>query len=144
MEDEIQLPPSKVEGSVAKWISIQIEAEIKRLSALSQRCIPVPVLMMAIVREAREEPPAGERVWNHVEFKTSFDFSKVKQILLNDPIPCPCKDHHNLVLLVLITDHPVPMLAPHIYDARVPNDLNFWVFVNSSSEKVRLQVDGFV
>ena len=86
-----------------------------------------------------------EVVWNHVEFKTAFDFSRVKQILLGASTPCPLRRGHSAVLTVLLTDSPMPMLFAYLYDSAVAdNDLRSWVFINSAQERVRFHVDAFV
>lgn len=133
---------AKVEASVAAWLQQRVDGEMVRLTAAAQRCIPVPVLAMAVVRETEGEE---QRVWNHVEFKTAFDFSRVKQILLGDTTPCPLKRSHTCVLTVLVTDSPLPLLFAYLYDASVAgNDLQNWVFVNTAMDKVKFRVDAFV
>lgn len=185
MAGVLELEGTKVESGVADFLARLVEKEMTRLGEAAQRCIPVPVLAMATVREivqkesidtkesenqnndtktgverkvGEKNKEKGERqgeqtavsstintVWNHVEFKTSFDFSRVRQILLGPSVPCLLKPGYKGVLTVLVTDSPVPMLFAYLYDAAVEeNDLRNWVFINAAQERVRFQVDAFV
>ena len=145
--EEIHAHP--VEANVAQWISQQVEKEMARLSSLNQKCIPVPVLAMCIIRETEtaeaESTPQAAVLWNHVEFKTTFDFTRVQQILLGETMPCPIKKGFTFVTTVLITDGRLPMIFGYLYDSKIKDsNLNNWKFVNAAAEKVRFKVDAFV
>jgi len=39
----------------------------------------------------------GDRIVNRLEVDTGFDFDRVKQIMLSEPIACPVKAGYNYV-----------------------------------------------
>jgi hypothetical protein len=198
-----------VEGDVAVWLGERVKEEMQRLNGLGQKCIPVPISALAVVRETlvtdpphTQEPaqptqpaaPAGSKgakraakkgqqgaapapspaaaptpaestsnesndekdgeaaaaedegpiLWNHVEFKTAFDFARVKQLLLGPAMACPIKEGHSAVLAVLLTDSPMPLLFAYIFPENRENTLQNWVFVNSAQDRVRFRIDAFV
>lgn len=67
------------------WIREQFDQEVARVKGKGQMVIPVPVKNCSVVKE-------GKAYINRVECATAFDFSKVKQILLSEPVACPDKD----------------------------------------------------
>eukprot|EP00741_Cyanophora_paradoxa_P022160 tig00021435_g21392.t1 len=125
------------EELVRCWIKDQVDKEQMRVEAQGSRLIPMPVKNMGIVRE-------GPRVVNRIEIDTAFDFDKVQQILLSDPIPCPLKPGSNYVHVLLFTEKPIPLLLPYVYDTKVAsnNPLTDWVFLNKQLKRSHHRIKG--
>lgn len=81
-------------------------------------------------------------VVNRVEVDTTFDFTKVRMLLVSTPSTCWEKPGFAYVNLVLFTEKPVPLLLPYLYqrDLQPDNDLRQWVFINKKGERARHEV----
>jgi hypothetical protein len=131
----------QAETSVATWLQTQLDREIKRLAGLGQAAVPVSVKNTGIIRERLPMGKKGDEcdvVVNRVELGSSFDFSRIKQIMTSEPIACPVKDGYKLVFLVLLatlTGRAPPLIAGYVFDGRiVENDLSTWCLINNEGE----------
>lgn len=139
--------------AAVEWIQEQFQQEVARVKATGQMVIPVPVKNCSVVKE-------GKAFVNRVECATAFDFSKVKQILLSEPVGCPYKagesSHRAPALsltapaagyqycnVVLVTRKPIPLLLPYMFEASAKNDRKHWIFVNAKLQRARHKVGTF-
>jgi hypothetical protein len=166
-------PSSAPELEVAQWITKQLNREIKRISSMGQQVLPVTAKNTGIVREESEvvetanseagkagSSDAGAQakrttIINRVELSSSFDFSRVEQLMTSEPIPCPCKPGYSLIFLVMVVKPPAapsghksrrapppPLLAPYIYDSRIAeNDLSTFSLVNNDGEAAVVKIE---
>ena len=138
---------------VAQWVKDRAAEELKRVLAVpGQRALSIPVNNTALMHERTGLKKGDVCVVNRLECATAFDFSKVAQILVGPPTPCPLKRGFSYVNVVLFagdasgtggaaTPSPIAMLVPYLYDTGIPdNDLTQWMFVNSKGAKARLAV----
>jgi hypothetical protein len=87
---------------------------------------------------------------NRVEVGTAFDFKRVTQILVSEPVACPVKPGYNYVNVVLVVPAasggvaPV-LLMPYLYDTSYgrANNLSEWELINSKMETARHRVAAF-
>jgi hypothetical protein len=91
---------------------------------------------MCIVREEK-------KIINRVEMDTRFDFEKIQQILLSDPIDCPYKEGYVYINVLLFTDKPLPIIIPYLYQKDKANKLTEWLLINADGIRVRHHVSGF-
>lgn len=131
----------KVETEVKSWLEGLVAKECCRVRRVNgTRVIPLPVKNCGILVESKGKKNV---IVNRLEIDTGFDFDKVKQILLSPPIPCPVKPNFSMVFCVLLTEKPLPMIVPYMFD--VTTRLNFlreWVFINSRLKKSRHSIQG--
>lgn len=148
----VELDAASLPGRpVATWVKERAAEELQRVLAVpGQRALSIPVNNTALVHERTGLKKGDVCVVNRLECATKFDFSKVAQILVGPPTPCPLKRGFSYVNLVLFAAAaapaaakapPVAMLVPYLYDTGIPdNDLTQWLFVNSKGAKARLAV----
>ncbi|KAK8814166.1 hypothetical protein WA158_008028 [Blastocystis sp. Blastoise] len=129
----------KPEQRVPTWIKEQLNHEIERLKANGANCLPLPVKSISFINDGRD-------YFNRVDLNTSFDFNKLKMVIISDPIPCPHKPGYNYINVVLFTEKLKPMILPYIYDtsyASKGHTLKNWVFVNNQGEEAYHTIDSF-
>ena len=127
----------EVEHDVKAWVAVQVAAECTRAQGLGQRVLRLAVKNCGLVRR-------DEGIVNRVEVDTGFNFDTVKQILLSDPIPVPCKPGYALRHLVLSTGKPLVVLLPYVYDTTVSkNSFGLWEFQNNKAQASTHQVNVF-
>ncbi len=89
---------------------------------------------------------------NRVVFDTSFDFDKVKQILVSPAVNCEPLPGYRCANVVLLThSSPVALLFPYVWNPTAAsafgvqgNDLARWCFVNrAGKESTHVVKDGF-
>jgi hypothetical protein len=160
------------DAELVAWLDREKEAERTRLSGMGARVLPLRVRNMGIVWEepgrveradgsVPEGPPAAAggplRCVNRVELDTTYDFAKIKTVLVSEPRACPIasREGWKFVHVVLLSRGPVGLLLPYLYNPRLhefvgergdpspraPNDLRSWLFVNSRLESTRHEVD---
>lgn len=106
------------------------------------------MLQTAIIREE-------DAFINRVECDTAFDFNKVEQILISEPIPCPVKPGFNYVMHfsqynsqvhVILLCKNIPLIMPYLYNASYNqngHDLKQWLFINNKLVSSRQTIDVF-
>ncbi|EPZ31407.1 hypothetical protein O9G_003129 [Rozella allomycis CSF55] len=95
--------------------------------------------------------PKYPKASNRVELKTTFDFDKVKKILISDPVDYPGKKGYKYVHVLLFTDKSIFLIMPYIYDnalktdkgINVINNLNDWLFINGLGQRSRHRIEQF-
>jgi hypothetical protein len=145
MEFQARIPElvaGNVEEDVAAWVAGQTAAECDRLKRGGVERV-LPLSCSAFCTQ-----DSGAHVWNHVEVLSSFNFDRIRQILVSDPTLCPMKDNFSHVHVVLQTDtqelSTLCILVPYIFDRRNKrNTLKNWAFVNSAGKESRHRVDAF-
>lgn len=136
---------------VAEWMATQSAAEVERLKAFGQQVLLLRVKNVGVVIENVPEPDrkAGKMrrdVANRVEVDTAFDFDRINQLMVSDPVPCPVKSGYCFVHVVLTVDARAapPLLLGYLYDGGIAaNDLRSWLFVNKVGGSSRHRVDEF-
>lgn len=126
-------------------------AEVARLKDLGVTVLLLRVKNVGVVIENVPEPDrkAGKMrrdVANRAEVDTAFDFDRVKQLMVSDPVPCPVKAGYSFVHVVLTVESRTspPLLLGYLYDGGVAgNDLRSWLFVNKTGRASRHRVDEF-
>eukprot|EP00761_Pharyngomonas_kirbyi_P003338 gb/GECH01003342.1/.p1 GENE.gb/GECH01003342.1/~~gb/GECH01003342.1/.p1 ORF type:complete len:179 (+),score=55.41 gb/GECH01003342.1/:1-537(+) len=118
-----------------EWMNSQLDNEKQRLQSQGTKVLPAPVKNTGVVKESK-------RVVNRVEFNTAFDFDKIQQILVSDPIPCPMRPNHQYVHVVLITGG-MPLIFPYLFPHDRMNQLTDWVFINNQFKRSRHKVNRF-
>lgn len=137
-----ELAQGEVEEDVAAFVAEQMRAECARLKQGGvERVLP-----MSCTGFCTQD--SGAHVWNVVEVSTSYDFDKIRAILISEPRPLKMKEHYMHVHLVLQTDkHELStlcMLLPYIYDSRNKrNTLKNFTFANSAGKESRHRIDSF-
>lgn len=147
------------DADAVKWIRAQFDAEVERLKAQGQRVVPLAVKNCSLAREGRQMinrvrahralcpvpqfPAHGAALAPQMELATAFDFRKVKQILVSEPVQCTPKPGFKYVNVVMFTDKPLPLIVPYIFDSGFKNDLRQWVFINTRMERARHKVGHF-
>ena len=124
---------------VIEWLAQKTETERARLVAQGLSPIPMTASNMGLLK--------GEcgSITNRIEFKTNFNFKKVKQILVSDPVKCPCKRGYLHVYLVLATDNlKYPLLLSYLYESDAGNLLNEWLLINGQQHRVHHSIDDYV
>ena len=133
--DDPSADEDEVEHDVLAWTRTQVQAEVDRLKQCDQACLSIPVKNMGVVHED------GVLI-NRVEANTSYDFDQVKQLLLSDAVPCPCKPGYFYRNLVLFTGS-IPLLMPYLYEESAANTLNEWWIVNNKLDRSHHRVEQF-
>ncbi|KAL7750561.1 hypothetical protein RI367_003902 [Sorochytrium milnesiophthora] len=158
------MPDSEEQDSTAKfWIAEQVQAEVDRIKAAGSKVLPMSVSNYALVIDYTR--PKQPKAINRVEVQTGYDFNKISQIMVSDPIEYPHRDGYRYVNALLFTDKPLPMLVPYLYNSeltagpdaggdastpaarkkpiRVKNNLQDWLFINSKGERCRHRIDTY-
>lgn len=78
----IHLFANAEQHALKDWVQLKVDEEVSRIVGLGQRAIRLSVKNCAIVRQTKD-------VVNRVEVDTGFDFDRVNQILLSEPLTCP-------------------------------------------------------
>lgn len=139
------------EVAVASWMAEESAAEVARLKGLGVVVLLLRVKNVGVVVENIPEPDrkAGKMrrdVANRAEVDTAFDFDRVKQLMVSEPVPCPVKAGYSFVHVVLTVESRAspPLLLAYLYDTSIPgNDLRSWLFVNKTGRSSRHRVDEF-
>eukprot|EP01116_Phalansterium_solitarium_P003797 TRINITY_DN14621_c0_g1_i1.p1 TRINITY_DN14621_c0_g1~~TRINITY_DN14621_c0_g1_i1.p1 ORF type:complete len:149 (+),score=44.27 TRINITY_DN14621_c0_g1_i1:39-485(+) len=134
-EPVFEHPIPDEDKAATAWMKDQLEQEIARLKGLNQRIIPLPVKNTGIIVQQPQSRKQKVTIVNRVEFGTAFDFRKVQQILLQNPIPCPSKPTYLFQHVVLLSDAPLPMIFGYLYEKNPKNSLEDWRFVNSQGDQ---------
>ncbi|KAK2950264.1 putative LIMR family protein [Blattamonas nauphoetae] len=121
--------------ATAIWMQDQCKAEQESMKTKGVNLLPLKVRNTSIIKE--------KPLVNRIEFNTSFDFTKVTQILVGQPIPCPTKPGFTYINVILFTDILGPMIFPYLYSDTVKNDLSRWLFVNNQLDRAEHVVDEF-
>ena len=129
-----QLATTDATAGLAAWVKASVASEVRRLVALGERVVAVPVANVGVVVEA-----AQRAIVNRVEIASSFDTTAVEGLMLSPPTEVPVNlveaGRGPLVLhfLVLQTRSPVRLLAGVVVEptAHAGNDLTTWRFVNN-------------
>eukprot|EP00698_Gefionella_okellyi_P018072 TRINITY_DN5390_c0_g1_i2.p2 TRINITY_DN5390_c0_g1~~TRINITY_DN5390_c0_g1_i2.p2 ORF type:complete len:167 (-),score=33.69 TRINITY_DN5390_c0_g1_i2:49-498(-) len=124
------------EVAVAAWMKEQVEKEIQRFASMGHKSIALPVKNMGIVMD-------GQTCVNRVELDTNFDFNKIRQIQIAEPVACPHKDGYNFLFVLLISTSPIPLVMPYLYQRNRKNKLQHWIFINNKLERSRHKIEGF-
>eukprot|EP00742_Colponemidia_sp_Colp-10_P009554 GILJ01010431.1.p1 GENE.GILJ01010431.1~~GILJ01010431.1.p1 ORF type:complete len:168 (+),score=32.94 GILJ01010431.1:29-532(+) len=139
LSTDVLSPEDNPDYDVAQWMKEQMAKEIARLKTQGATVIPMTVKNTGVVKGGGKKAP----LINRVEVDTGFDFDKVKQIMLSDPIPSP-KEGFSYVNVLLFTDKPVPLILPYLFDSRKNrNSLSEWVFINNKLIQSRHRVNNF-
>lgn len=139
------------EVPVAEWMAAQSAAEVERLRDLGQAVLLLRAKNVGVVIENVPEPDrmAGKMrrdVANRAELDTAFDFDRVAQLMVSDPVPCPVKPGYLFVHVVLAVSSRAspPLLLGYLYDGAIQgNDLRSWLLVNKAGRSSRHRVDEF-
>ncbi|KAL2918855.1 hypothetical protein HK105_201689 [Polyrhizophydium stewartii] len=161
-----------VDREAATWSANMAAIEASRLRELSVKPLVMQPRNFGLVKDDSHSPPL---IINRVEasalacvshcrkhgltlgilrqIQTNFPFSsRVKQIMVSEPIRYPHKDNFLYVNVLLMTEQTdMPLLIPYLYqgslDKRrkdVPhNDLKEWLIINSNGERARLSTHKF-
>ncbi|KAL6069345.1 hypothetical protein QOT17_007608 [Balamuthia mandrillaris] len=125
------------ERAVGEWMQNLVKEEVKRIKSAGSNAIPVPIKNTALLRK-------GNKIINRVEVDTGFDFNKVRQIMLSDPVPCPLKPSFFYVHVLLFTHQPIPIILPYLFKKkRKTNNLTDWMFINNKGQSSHHQVQGW-
>jgi hypothetical protein len=157
---------STPEPDVAAWIKTQLDNEINRVRTTGGKAIPIPVKNMGVVREdakpnsrtkkkatkkedtdrdniANEQQQDDSILVNRIEFNTSQDFGRVKEVMLSNSIDCPVKQNYKYVNVVLYTGDPLVMMFGYLYENVARNDLSQWLFINNQTKRSRQTVKAY-
>nr|KAJ3422854.1 hypothetical protein HK105_005938 [Polyrhizophydium stewartii] len=137
-----------VDREAATWSANMAAIEASRLRELSVKPLVMQPRNFGLVKDDSHSPPL---IINRIQ--TNFPFSsRVKQIMVSEPIRYPHKDNFLYVNVLLMTEQTdMPLLIPYLYqgslDKRrkdVPhNDLKEWLIINSNGERARLSTHKF-
>lgn len=73
---------------------------------------------------------------NNKEANTAFDFDKITQLLVSDPIKCVPKDSFYYVNVILLpAKGTVGLILPYVYQKNEKNDLKNWIFINNQFKR---------
>lgn len=142
------------ELEVAQWLKEEVETERKRLEEAGAKTVVLSVLNTGLVVEdvalasagrARRKG-SGKAIRNRLSVDTSFDFDKVRQLMVSPPKPCPHKAGFLYVnVIMVVSDKAPPLLAGYLYDSKYPgvNDLSRFRFVNKNNKTSDHDVEGY-
>ncbi|KAL0487252.1 hypothetical protein AKO1_001098 [Acrasis kona] len=145
---EEEITKAEVEEAIAKdrdvanWMKSQALAESKRLKKAGAKVTILKIKNTGIVREDEEDVTKGV-VKNRVEVNTELEFESFQQLLLSDSVPCPLRDNHNYVNVILISDGASACLLPYIYPKEANNDLSKWIFINNTMQRTEFNIGAF-
>ncbi|EEB07242.1 hypothetical protein SJAG_02327 [Schizosaccharomyces japonicus yFS275] len=129
---------------VAKeWMAKKIAEEIERLKKQGAKAVPLTVKNTSVVLDEDTDT-----VINRIELNTSFDFSRIEQIMLSPPQLYPHNANLQFVFVLCFTCLPHPLIIPYLYapklvgknllpraDGLVENTLKRWAFINDKMER---------
>jgi hypothetical protein len=124
---------SYAEKEIAEWMKKKAETEQKRLEELKAKVIVVGVKNTGTLRKEKG-------LFNRLELKTNFDFSKVVDILIS-PTEESIKPGFSYVNVILTTKSPVCMLLPYLFENNTENNLKHWTFVNNSLNQTSFSIE---
>eukprot|EP01080_Neovahlkampfia_damariscottae_P008772 gene8772-720_t len=124
-----------IEKDIANWMKKKAEKEQKRLEELKAKITIAGVKNTGTITDE-------EKIFNRIELKTNFDFSKIVQILVSEVEESPKKNYF-YVNVILLTKSPVSILVPYLYEKNEKNDLKHWTFVNNSLKQSTFSIDQF-
>ncbi|CDH59068.1 hypothetical protein RO3G_08010 [Lichtheimia corymbifera JMRC:FSU:9682] len=121
-DDTIHTDPQPQEEQVdidhdAKaWIQQQVDKEVKRVRDAGSSVLAFKLINCGITPNFDKRTA---RAINRLELDTNVDLSKVQQVMVSPPIPYPHKADFHYVNLILVTEKPIPFLAPYLYQENV-------------------------
>jgi len=126
-----------IEAFLMQWFHSLVSKEVKRLKEQDINAIPVPVKGMDTI-------PAGHVVLNRLEIDTNYDFTKITQIMVSDPIPCPFLPAYQYVhVLLFVNEKMPPIILPFFHQQQKNNQLTDWLFINAKGEQAQHIVKNF-
>jgi len=126
-----------IEAFLMQWFHSLVSKEVKRLKEQNINAIPVPVKGMDTI-------PAGHVVLNRLEIDTNYDFTKITQIMVSDPIPCPFLPAYQYVhVLLFVNEKTPPIILPFFHQQQKNNQLTDWLFINAKGEQAQHIVKNF-
>ncbi|KAI8902743.1 hypothetical protein BC833DRAFT_230621 [Globomyces pollinis-pini] len=130
-----------------KWITEKVKLEAERMREYSVVPLIFKVNNFGIVHDDNGSI-------NRIEFASNFDFKKILQIMISDPIVFPYRINFLFSTVLLMTEETsMPIIVPYLYqgvlDKKVklnipPNNLKEWLLINSKHERARHSIDQFV
>ncbi|KAG0173674.1 hypothetical protein DFQ28_007985 [Apophysomyces sp. BC1034] len=141
-----------------EWIQQQVDGEVKRIRDVGSSILPLKIINCGLVPNFEQKKA---RAINRVELDTMFDISKVQQVMVSPAVNYPHKPHFSYVNLILVTNQPIPFIAPYLYqtnfktiqpekeeDGRkfpskevvLKNDLREFLFINKKGMRARLSI----
>lgn len=130
---QVEVPPA-----LQAWVDAAVAAEVARIQGMGSKCLPVPVTACGT---ATEEGTDGAVTVHVVHADTKFDFAKVKQVMLSEPMAVP-EEHGTglqLLFLVLLAQAPIPLLLPYLHVSS-EGDKSQWRLCNAQGSQVRHSV----
>ncbi|KAL1936309.1 hypothetical protein VTP01DRAFT_443 [Rhizomucor pusillus] len=153
------VPEEQIDVCAKDWIQEQIDKERNRIRSTGALVIPLKLINCGVVPNFDERKA---RAVNRLELDTQFDLKKVQQVMVSPGIPYPHKPGFQYVNLILVTDKPIPFLAPYLYkldvkviqpekdlrdDRKLPsqevtlkNDLREFLFINKKGIRGRFTI----
>ncbi|KAF7723140.1 hypothetical protein EC973_002322 [Apophysomyces ossiformis] len=140
-----------------EWIQEQVDKEVKRIRDVGSSVLPLKIINCGLVPNFDQKKARGI---NRVELDTTFDISKIQQVMVSPATNYPHKPHFSYVNLILVTNQPIPFIAPYLYqtnfktmqpekeeDGRkfpskevvLKNDLREFLFINKKGAVLRRQ-----
>jgi len=126
-DNDVVVTMLDTDSDVSQWMKQQVQAEVVRIRSLNANAIPVPIKNVGIVRKSKG-------FLNRLEVNTSFDFDKVKRLMISEPIAAP-KAGYSYVHVLCFTDQAVPLILPYLYHTNPTNDLKHWLFQNNQFQR---------
>ncbi|TPX35271.1 hypothetical protein SmJEL517_g02216 [Synchytrium microbalum] len=115
------------------WLLKTVNLEVERLRRSGTK--PILLSTKNFVMTVEEGTPS--RIVNKIELDTGFDFDKITQILVSDPIPYPGDTSWEYANVLLITTNAqFPMILPYLYRPSMITDVSD----SSSSEPTTAEV----
>ncbi|KRW99747.1 hypothetical protein PPERSA_07824 [Pseudocohnilembus persalinus] len=114
------LPPQlKIDKELNQWLLNQLQKDVLNMKKQSVEPTVLQVKNFMVIRRDNKD------LYNRIEFKTSFDFNKVIQILISQEVQHPTKEELSYVSVVLLTDFNAPprpnnsFIFPYCYKKKI-------------------------
>jgi hypothetical protein len=135
----------KVDQSAKEFIQTELQTEIDRLAKMSVKALALPVQSFGVFLEQNHELSIQV---NRIHVISSFDFqSRIKQIMVSEPIKYPHKPDFLYVHVLLMTERiELPIILPYIFPGKLNakgNNLKEWLIVNSKGLNSRLSINEY-